>query len=81
MLTWYVVVIMCIGWAILYSLPVVITTISCGNRRLVFEMQEAYRKYLWFMSGAGFLTILKAKLALCNACAASFLLHPLSDAK
>jgi hypothetical protein len=31
---------------------VVITTISCGNRRLVFEMQEAYRKYLWFMSGA-----------------------------
>eukprot|EP01052_Picozoa_sp_SAG31_P015207 SAG31_NODE_971_length_10655_cov_35.774915_3_plen_1569_part_00 len=59
-LTYYIVVAMCIGWAILYSLPVVITTISVGNRRLVFEMQEAYRKYLWFMSGAGFLTILKA---------------------
>ena len=23
-------------------------------------MQEMYRKYLWFMSGAGFLTVLKA---------------------
>eukprot|EP01052_Picozoa_sp_SAG31_P001347 SAG31_NODE_46_length_30980_cov_226.095107_7_plen_1671_part_00 len=60
LLTYYVVIAMCFGWAVLYSLPVVLTTISVGNRRLAFELSESYRKYLWFMSGAGFLTILKA---------------------
>eukprot|EP01051_Picozoa_sp_SAG22_P006442 SAG22_NODE_422_length_10687_cov_4.448149_3_plen_561_part_00 len=60
LLTYYCVIAMCVGWAILYSLPVVLTTTTVGNRRLAFELSEGYRKYLWFMSGAGFLTILKA---------------------
>jgi hypothetical protein len=47
------------GWAILYSLPACITTSSIGNQQLAFNLMEKYRKYLWFMSGAGFLTILK----------------------
>eukprot|EP01052_Picozoa_sp_SAG31_P007927 SAG31_NODE_389_length_16370_cov_4.517915_3_plen_536_part_00 len=48
------------GWAVLYSLPACITTTSVGNQQLAFNLMEKYRKYLWFMSGAGFLTILKA---------------------
>ena len=102
LLRYWAIVGMCVGWAILYSLPVVLTTITSGNRRMVrgpprhsaqpaappgrppcravittvliaprrrrrprqvFELQEAYRKYLWFMSGAGFLTVLKARPA------------------
>lgn len=62
---------MCVGWAILYSLPVVITTTTIGYRTLAFNWTEKYRKYLWFMSGAGFLTIMKAlfKILFCVECA------------
>lgn len=62
---------MCVGWAILYSLPVVITTTTIGYRTLAFNWTEKYRKYLWFMSGAGFLTIMKAlfKTLFCVKCA------------
>lgn len=60
MLTFWAVIGMCVGWAILYSLPAVITTTTVGNRQFSFNMQEKYRKYLWFMSGAGFLTVMKA---------------------
>jgi hypothetical protein len=61
---------MCVGWAILYSLPVVITTTTIGYRTLAFNWTEKYRKYLWFMSGAGFLTIMKAlfKTLFCVKC-------------
>ena len=55
-------IIMCVGWTILYSLPVVLTTITVGNRKLAFNIMEGVRKYLWFMAGAGFLSILKALL-------------------
>lgn len=48
------------GWAFFYALPSVITTVSIQNRQAAYNLTEAYRKYLWFMSGAGFLTILKA---------------------
>lgn len=48
------------GWAVLYALPHVITTVSVQNRKAAYNLTEVYRKYLWFMSGAGFLTILKA---------------------
>lgn len=48
------------GWTFLYCLPHVINTTTVGNRQLSLNLQEAYRKYLWFMSGAGFLTVLKA---------------------
>ena len=62
---------LCVGWAILYSLPVVITTTTVGYRTLAFNWTEKYRKYLWFMSGAGFLTIMKAlfKILFCVECA------------
>jgi hypothetical protein len=48
------------GWCFFYALPSVITTVSIKNRKASYNLTEAYRKYLWFMSGAGFLTILKA---------------------
>lgn len=48
------------GWTFLYCLPHVINTTTVGNRQLSLNLMEMYRKYLWFMSGAGFLTILKA---------------------
>ena len=48
------------GWTFLYCLPSVINTTTVGNRQLSLNLQEIYRKYLWFMAGAGFLTILKA---------------------
>jgi hypothetical protein len=54
------VVAMVIGWVLLYSFPAVVTTSTVGNRQFAHNMQEMYRKYLWFMSGAGFLTVLKA---------------------
>jgi hypothetical protein len=56
------------GWTFLYCLPHVITTTTVGNRALVFNLMEAYRGYLWFMAGAGFLTILKAlvKMTFCR---------------
>ena len=47
-------------WTFLYCLPHVINTTTVGNRQLSLNLMEVYRKYLWFMSGAGFLTILKA---------------------
>jgi hypothetical protein len=58
--TFWMVVGMVGGWVILYSFPAVVTTSTVGNRVFANNMQEMYRKYLWFMSGAGFLTVLKA---------------------
>ena len=58
--TYWMVVCMVMGWVILYSFPAVVTTSTVGNRQFAHNMQEMYRKYLWFMSGAGFLTVLKA---------------------
>ena len=60
LVTFWAVIGMCVGWAILYSLPSVINTTTVGNRQFSFQLQEKYRKYLWFMSGAGFLTVMKA---------------------
>lgn len=59
-LTYWVAVGMVGGWAFFYALPSVINTVSIGNRKASYNLTEAYRKYLWFMSGGGFLTILKA---------------------
>eukprot|EP01043_Picozoa_sp_COSAG02_P042055 COSAG02_NODE_3541_length_6588_cov_11.433349_5_plen_1037_part_01 len=58
--TFWMVVGMVGGWVVLYSFPAVVTTSTVGNRKFANNMQETYRKYLWFMSGAGFLTVLKA---------------------
>jgi hypothetical protein len=55
-------VLMVLGWALLYALPSVITTVTVANRQVAHSLSESYRKYLWFMSGAGFLTLLKALL-------------------
>ena len=53
--TFWFVVGMVGGWVLLYSFPAVVTTSTVGNRQFANNMQEMYRKYLWFMSGAGFL--------------------------
>lgn len=58
--TFWCVVGMVVGWVVLYSFPSVVTTSTVGNRKFANNMQEQYRKYLWFMSGAGFLTVLKS---------------------
>ena len=62
LLTFWMVVAAVGGWTFLYCLPHVINTTTVGNRQLSLNLMEKYRKYLWFMSGAGFLTILKALL-------------------
>jgi hypothetical protein len=58
--TYWIVIVMVIGWVILYSLPAVITTTTVGNREFSYNLMEKVRGYLWFMAGAGFLTIIKA---------------------
>lgn len=62
------VVAMVIGWVVLYTFPAVVTTSTVGNRQLAKNISEQYRKYLWFMSGAGFLTIIKScmKILFCQ---------------
>jgi hypothetical protein len=64
------IILMCMGWAILYGLPSLITTTTVGYRTLAYNWTEKYRKYLWFMSGAGFLTIMKSlmKVLFCVDC-------------
>ena len=61
--TFWIVVGLCGVWTVFYSLPAVITTSTVGNQKLAFELSEKYRKILWFLSGAGFLTVLKALMA------------------
>jgi hypothetical protein len=78
LITYWTMVGMCCGWAIFYSLPVVLTTTNVGKKKLAFELSEAYRKFLWFMAGAGFLSILKAliKVQFCIPHPAIEKLHP-----